>query len=123
MDQPKEIATSFLQEVIAGHIDQAYAKYVDMTGRHHNVFTPAGLEALRQGMKDADAQFPNKAYEVKRVMQDEPFVAIFGHLILKPKEMDLSTVHLFRIENGKITEFWDVAQNLPKKPVNSDGAF
>jgi predicted SnoaL-like aldol condensation-catalyzing enzyme len=122
MTEPMNIATSFLQEVISGRIDEAFDKYVDPSGKHHNIATPAGMEALKHGMNDAGHQFPDKTYSLVLTLEDGPLVAVYGHLRLSPK-IDLATVHIFRIEHGKITEFWDCSQSLPDKPVNTDGAF
>lgn len=32
----KQAAVQFLQLAVAGRIDEAYQKYVDMNGKHHN---------------------------------------------------------------------------------------
>lgn len=42
----KQSAVEFLNMVIAGQIPEAYEKHIDMEGKHHNAFTPAGLTAL-----------------------------------------------------------------------------
>jgi hypothetical protein len=39
-DQKKEIARDFLQLIIKGKIDEAYDKYIDHSGSHHNVYIP-----------------------------------------------------------------------------------
>lgn len=35
----------------------------------------------------------------------------------------MAVVHLFRFENGRIAEFWDVGQAVPENPVNEHGMF
>jgi len=118
----KKAALDFLELVIAGKIDEAYEKYVDMNGKHHNVATLAGMTELNKGMKGAEEQFPNKQFEVQHVVGDGDFVAVHSHLALKVGAVDFAAVHLFRFANGKIVELWDVAQDITKS-INADGAF
>jgi len=119
----KDIAVNFLQMVIAGNINEAYDKYVDFSGKHHNVYTPAGFDNLQKGMQDAEDQTPDKTYEVKNVVGTDDLVAVHGHLIMGKDEAGMATVHMFRFNDGKIVELWDVAQDLPANSVNTDGAF
>jgi hypothetical protein len=57
-------AVDFLQLVVAGKIDEAYEIYVDMNGKHHNVYYAADFGALKQGMIENHFQFPNKQLKV-----------------------------------------------------------
>lgn len=117
------VATNFLQMIIKGEIDQAYEQYVDMTGKHHNVFTPTGFAALRDGMKDNEVQMPNKEFTIKHVVSDGDMVAVHSHLVLKKDMPEMTVVHMFRIVNGKIVELWDIGQQIPADCPNADGAF
>lgn len=121
-EQNKQSAVDFLQMIVAGKIDEAYQKYADMEGRHHNIFTKADFTELKQGMKDNDAKFPNKKLEVQHVIGDGDLVAVHSRLTLNPPT-ELIAVHLLRFGNGKITELWDCAQPVPKDLINKDGAF
>jgi predicted SnoaL-like aldol condensation-catalyzing enzyme len=119
----KDIAVSFLKSVIAVDIDDAYDKYIDKSGKHHNVYTLAGFSNLRKGMQEADDQSPDMIYEPKNVFGDGDLVAVHGHLTMSKGDAGMTTVHMFRFENGKIVELWDVAQDIPADSVNIDGAF
>ena len=119
----KQLAVAFLELVVARKIDEAYAKYVDMKGKHHNVYFPAGFSALRQGMIDAHTQFPNTQLSIKHVISEGDLVAVHSHVMHKPGDAGVSVVHLFRIKKNKIVEMWDVGQQLPDKLLNKDGAF
>lgn len=119
----KAAAVDFLQLVVEGNIDQAYEKYVDMAGKHHNAFFPAGFQALKKAMAEAHLQFPNKVFQTKHVLGDNDMVAVHSHMALKPGEMELGTLHLFRFRDGKIVEMWDLGQQVPAQGVNQDGMF
>lgn len=119
----KEIALDFLNKVIAGEYDYAYQAYVDLAGKHHNMYTPAGFDSLKTGMQAADAEMPNKHFEIKNVFGSGDLVAVHSHFIPKDGDPGMATVHMFRFENGKIVEMWDVAQQIPKELPNVDGAF
>jgi predicted SnoaL-like aldol condensation-catalyzing enzyme len=119
----KEAAAEFLKLVTDGRVDEAYERFVDMGGRHHNAYTPAGFEALKRGMKESDQQFPGKQFKVRRLIGEGDLVAAHSELHFQPGDTGLAVVHLFRFENGKIVEFWDVPQMLPESNPNRDGAF
>jgi|SRR5690606_53890 len=119
----KEKALDFLNRVVKGDIDQAYTEYVDMSGKHHNVHTPAGFPALAQGMKDSDLQFPNKQFKTFFALEEGDKVAVYSSVILKPKELEVAVVHVFRFVDDKIVEMWDVGMILPEDMPNTDGAF
>src|SRR5579884_2554357 len=118
----KDIAVNFLNLLNEGRIDEAYQKYIGPDAKHHNVYTPAGIEALKEAMKNADVQYPDKKFEIKKVLCDGDLVAVFSRILMN-EEMAMSVVHIFQIKNGKIVELWDVGQPFPKDSPNSDGPF
>ncbi|MBS3138649.1 nuclear transport factor 2 family protein [Candidatus Woesearchaeota archaeon] len=113
----KDSAVDFLKLCVAGKVDEAYQKYVDMTGKHHNPFFPKGFQALKEAMK----QNPAKQLTVKHVLEDGDVVAVHSHVVVP--ERDVAVVHLFRFKNGKIIEMWDCGHEIPKDSPNKDGAF
>lgn len=118
----KEIAMQFLQEVVSGKIDEAYKNYVDMRGKHHNMYFESGFVALQKAMKDNHVLFPSKQFTIKHIIGDTDLVAVHSHLILIPQEKEVAVVHLFRISNDKIIEMWDIGQQITETP-NTDGLF
>jgi predicted SnoaL-like aldol condensation-catalyzing enzyme len=117
----KDIAKDFLQLVIAGKIDEAYKKYVDMRGKHHNVYFPAGFPTLKEAMKENHKMFPNRVFEIRHCIVEDNIVTTHSRLVLGDKQM--TVVHIFRFEKGKIIEMWDVGQEIPQGFPNKDGAF
>ncbi len=118
----KETAVDFLHLAIAGEIDEAYSSYVNMRGKHHNMYYSADFSSLKQGMIDNHAQFPNKRLMVKNVVGEGDMVAVHSKLVLKEGEPGMVVVHIFRFEGGKIIEMWDVGQAIPTESRNKLGA-
>ena len=123
LEERKKAAVDFLQMVVGGRIEEAYRKYIDMGGKHHNPYNPAGFPALQKGMLENHVQFPHKKITVHRAIVEENLVAVYSHVTLKPGELELSAVHTFRFQGDKVVEMWDTAQPLPADSPNQDGAF
>jgi len=117
----KKIATQFLESVVKGKIDEAYDKFVDFKGKHHNMFFPAGFDKLCNAMKDAHIQFPKKKFTIKNIFGEDDMIAIHSHIMFGVH--NIAVVHMFRFEKGKIVEMWDCGQEIPKNMPNKDGAF
>jgi predicted SnoaL-like aldol condensation-catalyzing enzyme len=119
----KQAALDFLHLVVAGRIDEAYQKHVDLQGKHHNLYCHAGFPALKKAMIDNHVQFPSKQLMVKNVLGDGNLVAVHSHIVLRPGEPGLAAVHLFRFHSNKIVEMWESGQPVPTDSPNKDGAF
>lgn len=122
-DENKNAAVSFLEMASSGKVDEAYSKFVGNGFKHHNPYFEGSAAALKAGMKENALQNPNKVFEVKRVIAEGEFVVT--HSLVKQKSNDLgaAVVHIFRFENGKIVELWDLGQPVAEKSPNQYGMF
>jgi predicted SnoaL-like aldol condensation-catalyzing enzyme len=119
----KEAAVQFLQHVVAGRIEEAYERYVDMRGTHHNPFFRAGFSELRRAMIEDHVQHPSKQIQVKHVIGDGDMVAVHSRLVLEAGGAHMAVVHLFRFRDHRIVELWDCGMAVPADSPNNDGAF
>jgi predicted SnoaL-like aldol condensation-catalyzing enzyme len=119
----KESALEFLRLASSGKVREAFKKYVAQNFRHHNPYFRAGAKALAAAMKVNAAKNPNKVFEVEHALVDGDLVAVHSRVRLKLGEQELAVVHIFRFENGRIAELWDVGQAVPKKSPNENGMF
>ncbi len=60
---------------------------------------------------------------VKRMLADGDMVAAHLHLAFTDGSPELSVVDLWRIDNGKIVEHWDIAQEVPKTSAYGNTMF
>jgi predicted SnoaL-like aldol condensation-catalyzing enzyme len=118
-----DIALQFLKDIEAGKIDETYRQFTAPGGKHHNPFYPAGFPALQKGMEASHLQFPEMRLQVKNVVAGGDLVAVHSHVVLKPGEVGYGTLHLFRIQQGRIVEMRDLSQPVPVGSSNEDGMF
>jgi predicted SnoaL-like aldol condensation-catalyzing enzyme len=118
----KEIAISFLRNAATGKLDEAY-DLVSPNFRHHNAYFPGDTESLKAGMADAHKQFPNTKIDVQRTIAEGDLVAVHSRVQHAPEAAAIAVVHIFRFEDDKIAELWDVGMEVPKDSPNENGAF
>ena len=75
------------------------------------------------GMEENARQNPSKVLEVKRAIAEGELVAVHSHVRQKPGDLRAAVVHIFRFEQGRIVELWDLGQPVPEKSPNQYGMF
>ncbi len=119
----KDLAVLFLKTVVDRKIEEAYAQYAAPDMRHHNAYFPGDTESLQKGMIETHAQFPETTINIKHAIEEGDLVAVFSNVIMRPNGPSVAVVHMFRFENGKIVEMWDVGQLVPDDSPNQNGMF
>jgi predicted SnoaL-like aldol condensation-catalyzing enzyme len=91
----------------------------------HNLNAIDGPEGLRAHIEFLKREFPNNRGEIKRALADGDLVALHIHNRRSPELRGNAVVDLFRVENGKVVEHWDVVQAIPdpKNARNSNTMF
>ena len=122
-DNNKDSAISFLNLAASGKVREAYSKFVGAGFRHHNPFFEGSAEALMAGVEENALQNPNRVLEVKRAIAEGELVAVHSHVRQNPEDLGAAVVHIFRFENGRIVELWDLGQPLPAQSPNQYGMY
>ena len=103
--------------------EEAVANYIGPNYRQHNPGSADGPESLITTMKWFTQNFPELRMETKRIIAEGDYVVLHSHLILKPGDRGSAVVEMFRLENGKIVEHWDVVQEIPETSANDNTMF
>jgi predicted SnoaL-like aldol condensation-catalyzing enzyme len=122
-DNKMDAAVAFLEMASSGEVREAYAKFVGLGFRHHNPYFEGSAGSLQAGMEENAQQNPDKVLEVKRVIAEGEFVVVHSHVRQKPDELGGAVVHIFRFENDRIVELWDLGQPVPEDSPNQYGMF
>ena len=118
----KEIAESFLKLASSGKVREAYARHVHPEFRHHNAYFKGDRESLLVAMEKNAKQFPGKAYQTLRALEDGDLVAIHGRIVFEP-DSQWSVIHIFRFEGDQIIEEWEASQEVIEECPNENGIF
>jgi predicted SnoaL-like aldol condensation-catalyzing enzyme len=122
-DTPKNKAIDFLKLASKGDARTAFQLYVGNTFKHHNAYFKGDRESLMIAMEENAIKNPNKVFEIQRTLQDGDVVAVHSRVQLTQGDMELAVVHIFRFDNNKIVELWDVGMSVPKEIINENGIF
>ena len=103
--------------------EEAVAKYLGPNYRQHNPGAGDGPEPFIGFMKRFAQTYPDFRMEPKRIIAEGNYVVLHSHLILKPGDRGMAVADIFRLENGKIVEHWDVVQEVPETSANNNTMF
>ena len=81
---------------------------------------PEGLKAFLAFLRE---KFPDYHSDIKRVFADGDYVILHVHNIPTPGSRGNAIIDIFRLENGKVVEHWDVRQEIPEQAANSNTMF
>ena len=102
---------------------EAAAKYFGPKYIQHNPGAPDGIEGFKGFLAFLREKFPNSWSEIKRVFAEGDYVILHVHAVREPGTRGRAIVDIFRLEDGKIVEHWDVAQDIPEKMPHGNGMF
>ena len=103
--------------------EEAAARHLGPYYRQHNPNAADGAQAYIGFMKWLSQTYPEFRMETKRIIAEGDYVVLHSHMILKPGDRGSAVVDIFRLENGKIVEHWDVVQEVPGKSANNNTMF
>ena len=103
--------------------EEAIAKYVGRMYRQHNPMAGDGPEPFIGFVKWFAGAFPEMRVTFKRTIAEGDMVAVHCHITRGKDDRGQATVDLFRLEDGKIVEHWDVVQEIPEKAENTNTMF
>jgi predicted SnoaL-like aldol condensation-catalyzing enzyme len=89
----------------------------------HSSLAEPGVQALKDWLDARKADSPDAVQTIHRSFADGDHVIVHVHVVRWPGDPGIAVVDIFRMEGGLIKEHWDVLQDIPTDPVNSNGMF
>jgi predicted SnoaL-like aldol condensation-catalyzing enzyme len=119
----KKTVVAFYEAAINQKDFEAASKYLGPRYVQHNPNAADGPEGLKAFLGVLKEKFPNAKSEIKRVFADGDYVILHVHAVREPGARGSAIVDIFKLENGKVVEHWDVVQPVPEKAANPNGMF
>jgi len=113
----KELALLAITDVFVHRDINAFDKYFSENYIQHNPTIPNGTEVLKHFVPTLPADFK---YEPGLVAESGNFVMVHGRYENWNKK-SMIAVDIFRIENGKLAEHWDVMQEEVPPAISANG--
>ena len=101
----------------------AAAKFFGPRYIQHNPMAPDGPEGFKGLVNFLREKFPDSRSEIKRSFAEGDYVILHVHSVREQGNRGRAIVDIFRLEDGKIVEHWDVVQEIPEKAANGNGMF
>ena len=123
MEENKKIIAEFYDAALNQKDFEKASKYLGSRYTQHNPGAADGPEGLKGFLAFLKDKFPNNRSEIKRIFADGDYVIVHVHAVREPGTRGNAIVDIFKLENGKVVEHWDVIQPIPEKAANDNGMF
>lgn len=119
----KSIIRNFANDILLGNNPSKITDYISTTQYHqHNPMVKDGLEGFGEAVAYLESQGDMFRYsKVHRILGEGNFVLAMSEGTWHDKPH--AFYDLFRLENGKIVEHWDVISEIPSEMAHSNGKF
>jgi predicted SnoaL-like aldol condensation-catalyzing enzyme len=114
----------YRKALLDGEVEDAFRRYGGASYRQHNPLIEDGMEGVRKFVTWIRSVHPDAHGEIKRVFADGDHVILHSHWHgLSDNQRGEAVVDIFRLENGKVVEHWDVIQPIPDAAANGNTMF
>ncbi len=122
-DRNKENVISFYNAAINDKDFEAASAYMGDMYIQHNPLAADGPEGLKAFLDFAKANLSSFKVEIKQAFADGNYVILHVHAKASPEDRGSAVMDIFRLENGKVVEHWDVIQPIPETSANDNTMF
>lgn len=119
----KKVVLDFYEKGLNQKNFEAAAPYFGSRYTQHNPTAGDGPEGFRRFIGFLKEKFPQSHADIKQVFADGDFVILHTHAVRVPGTRGSAIVDIFKLENGKIVEHWDVIQDVPETTASGNSMF
>ena len=123
LEANKKAVQEFYDLIINKKDFESARKYMGDRYKQHNPLVADGPEGLKAFIEFLKTNFPEARSEIKQVFADGDYVILHVHSIRPPHMRGRAIIEIFRLDDGKIDEHWDVIQEIPEESANPNGMF
>ncbi|WEK45923.1 MAG: ester cyclase [Candidatus Andeanibacterium colombiense] len=107
-----ELVLGMFEHVLNPMDSAAVDRFIDPGYIQHNQAVQPGVQALKDFLDMIKVQSPEAVHDVKRAFVDGDHVTVHYHVRRWPGDLGWAVIDIFRVENGRVKEHWDVMQDV-----------
>ena len=120
LEQNKRTVVAYYELAFNEHKpEEAVERYVGSQYIQHNPQAPDGPEAFVAFVN----AFPELSVDIRRVIAEGDLVVTHGVVKFSAEDRGTVAVDIFRLDDGKVVEHWDVLQPWPEESANPHPMF
>ncbi|MFX0580463.1 ester cyclase [Nocardia nepalensis] len=123
LESNKRTVLAFYEAAFNAKDFEAAAEFFDAHYIQHNPEIADGFDGLLARLTRLKEGAPNLRAEVKRIVAEGDYVVAHVHGVREPGDRGLAIMDIFRLDDGKLVEHWDVIQPVPEQAANANGMF
>lgn len=118
-----ELVTGLFGDVLNPMESGAVDRYIAPDYIQHSQMAPPGRDALKTFLDMIRTATPQAVHDIKRMFADKDHVIVHYHVRRFPGDPGFAVMDIFRIEDGRIVEHWDVTMDVPTDGPNPNSPF
>lgn len=91
--------------------------------KQHNPYVADGKQPFVDYFKEEFKKNPQSQAQIVRYATQGNLVYLHVHSTNSPQDRGQAVMDIFRVQQGKIVEHWDIVQDVPQEPANSNTMF
>jgi predicted SnoaL-like aldol condensation-catalyzing enzyme len=103
--------------------EEAVERYVGSRYTQHNPAAGDGPGPFIEFVNAYAGQFPELHVDIKRVIAEGDLVVTHSLIRTSSDDRGTAAADIFRLEDGKVVEHWDVLQPVPETAANDNTMF
>jgi predicted SnoaL-like aldol condensation-catalyzing enzyme len=123
LEENKKTVREFYEAAINRKDADRAMTYLGSRYVQHNQNAADGAEGLRKFILFLRDRHPQAHSEIRRVFAEGDYVILHVHAVRDPGTRGMAVIDIFRLEQGKIVEHWDVHEDILERPANANGMF
>ena len=119
----RKLVVDFYDKVFNQHMVEEGAAVLTEDYKQHNPHVPDGKEPFVSYFTQFFQDNPEARTRVVRSAADGDLVWLHNHSMQNREDRGEAIVDIFRVEDGKIVEHWDILQPMPTTSANPHPMF
>lgn len=118
-----ELVLAMFAEMLGPMDSAAVDRFIADGYIQHNQSVRPGKQPLKDFLDMIRERTPEAVHDVKRAFVDGDHVTVHYHVRRWPGDPGWAVIDIFRIEDGKVKEHWDVMQDVIEGGPNPNSPF